>query len=94
MVSYQGLDGSKLKLEPFVVLASIDIIVSVKSILTEMTMSIESMVYNLAYTQILQTTTTKMSVRIHQKCPREFTYYVHENSPFMATRSLPPFKSP
>ena len=30
------------------------------------------------------------STRIHQKCPLEFTHFVHENSPFMSTGSLPP----
>ena len=35
----------------------------------------------------------KISTRIHQKCPREFTYFVHENSPFMSTRNLPPLKT-
>ena len=29
---------------------------------------------------------------IGQKCPREFTYFVHKNSPFMSTR-IPPFLS-
>ena len=28
------------------------------------------------------------STRIHQKCPREFTYFVHKNSLFMSTTSL------
>ena len=32
----------------------------------------------------------KVSTKIHQKCPRKFTYFVHEYSPFMSTRSLPP----
>ena len=27
--------------------------------------------------------------KIHQKCPREFTHFVHENSLIMSTRSLP-----
>ena len=31
-----------------------------------------------------------MSTRICEKCPRKFTYFVHENSPFMSTRILPP----
>ena len=34
-----------------------------------------------------------MSTRIREKCPRKFTYFVHENSPFMSTRILPPCKS-
>jgi hypothetical protein len=57
---------------------------------------------------ILIITIKKVSVKIHQKCPqkftqkdefswtkspREFTYFVHENSPFMSTRSLPPQKT-
>ena len=29
------------------------------------------------------------STRIHQKCPLEFTHFVHKNSPFMYTGSLP-----
>ena len=29
-------------------------------------------------------------MQANQKRPREFTYFVHENSPFMSTRSLPP----
>ena len=32
----------------------------------------------------------KMSMKIHPKCPREFTYFVHENSLFMSMRNLPP----
>ena len=32
----------------------------------------------------------KVSTKIHQKCPRKFTLFVHENLPFMSTRSLPP----
>ena len=31
-----------------------------------------------------------MSMRIHQKCPREFTLFVPESSPFMSMRILPP----
>ena len=31
-----------------------------------------------------------MSTRIRDKCPREFTYFVHKNSPFISTRILPP----
>ena len=31
-----------------------------------------------------------MSTRICEKCPRKFTYFVHENSPIMSTRILPP----
>ena len=40
------------------------------------------------------TLVNKMSTRIHQKCPWEFTYVVHEISPFMYTKSLPPIKTP
>ena len=31
-----------------------------------------------------------MSTRIREKFPRKFAYFVHENSPFMSTRILPP----
>ena len=31
-----------------------------------------------------------MSMRIGEKCPREFTHFVHKNSPFISMRSLPP----
>ena len=31
-----------------------------------------------------------MSTRISEKCSREFTYFVQENSPFLFTKILPP----
>ena len=31
-----------------------------------------------------------MSTRISEKCSREFAYFVHENSPFLSTKILPP----
>ena len=34
-----------------------------------------------------------LSTSIHQKCPREFTHFVHENSPFMSTRILPSIRT-
>jgi hypothetical protein len=33
---------------------------------------------------------TKVSTKCHQKCPQEVTPFVHENSPIMSTRCLPP----
>ena len=35
----------------------------------------------------------KVSMKIHQKCPRVFTHFVYENLPFMSTRILPPRES-
>ena len=32
----------------------------------------------------------KMSMKCHQKCPRDVTSFVHEMSPIMSTRCLPP----
>ena len=29
-------------------------------------------------------------MKIHQKCPREFTHFVHENLPFLSMRILLP----
>ena len=34
---------------------------------------------------------TFLSTRCHQKCPRDFTPFVHEKSPIMSTRCLPPY---
>ena len=33
---------------------------------------------------------TKLSTRCHQKCPRNVTSFVHEMSPIMSTKCLPP----
>jgi hypothetical protein len=35
-------------------------------------------------------TIKKVSTRIHQKCTREFMKVVHDNSPFVSTKILPP----
>ena len=36
---------------------------------------------------------TKLSTRCHQKCPRNVTPFVHEMSPIMSTKCLPPEKT-
>ena len=37
---------------------------------------------------------TLLSTRCHQKCPRDVTHFVHEKSPIMSTRCLPPILLP